>query len=94
MAFKYNSSLRYNFHIEISHLRRHLGFGMYFQTGNLIQFIKDSVMPIYIGGILGTNQLGFVNWSHVVATYGVLLIIPLSRIYLPVFSDLSREKIR
>ena len=72
-------------------VKKHFKFSFAFQLGSIINFAKDAIMPFYIGVYLGAYSLGLINWSHILATYAVMIIMPISRLYLPFLSKHSDD---
>jgi len=69
--------------------RTHLSFGLPYQGVAAVSLIKDSITPVFIGFLLGTQSVGYLSWASLVSTYPVLALFALQRIYLPVFARLQ-----
>ncbi len=73
-------------------VRRHLRFGLPYQGIGLVSLVKDSIAPVFVGLMLGTSQLGYINWASTVAVYPVVALAALQRIYLPAFSRMQEHR--
>ncbi|MCX7740669.1 MAG: oligosaccharide flippase family protein, partial [Meiothermus sp.] len=72
--------------------RKHLGFGLYLQGGQVISLIKDSITPIFVGFYLGTEAVGYITWAQMLASYPVWALMILQRLYMPAFARLQHER--
>lgn len=72
--------------------KRHFAYGMYFQGVGLIGFLKDAINPVLIGIVLGTSDVGLVNWAAMLASYVLLALNGFQRIYLPAFARLQEHR--
>ncbi|HLJ61979.1 MAG TPA: oligosaccharide flippase family protein [bacterium] len=70
-------------------VRTHLSFGLPYQGIAAVSLMKDSVTPVFIGLLLGTQSVGYISWASFVSTYPVLALFALQRMYLPVFARLQ-----
>jgi len=77
---------------EWSRTRDHLRFGTYFQGGQFISVVKDSITPVFVGLLLGAAQVGYISWAGMVATYPVFALMLLTRIYMPAFSRMQHHR--
>jgi|HubBroStandDraft_6_1064221.scaffolds.fasta_scaffold07872_4 O-antigen/teichoic acid export membrane protein len=71
--------------------RTHLGFGLFYQSSQIISMFKDSLTPLMIGYLVGVAGIGFISWSSMLASYSGTLLAVLQRLYLPAFSRLQHE---
>ena len=69
--------------------RRHLRFGLHFQSSQLISTLKDSITPVFVGLLLGVAAAGYLNWAVMVAAYPVLALMILQRLYMPAFARMQ-----
>ncbi len=74
--------------------RKHLVFGFYYQAGQIINLAKDTISPFFVGIVVGTAAVGYINWASSLANYPVISLMLLNRLYLPVFSKLAHEPTR
>jgi O-antigen/teichoic acid export membrane protein len=72
--------------------RKHLGFGLFYQSTQIISLVKDSLTPILIGYLVGVAGVGYIGWSGMLAAYPVLVLMVLQRVYLPTFSRLQHDR--
>lgn len=82
IRFKFNKSI-------IGH---HLKFGIPYQAGIFINLIKDSISPVIIGAVLGISSTGVVNMASTLASFPVLLLMVLNRLFFPAFSRAMDNK--
>ncbi len=68
---------------------RLLRFGLPYQGGAVVSFVKDAVNPLFLGLFVGAVVVGYVNWATQLISYPVLLVTLLSRLYFPAFARLS-----
>ncbi len=73
-------------------VRQHMGFGLSYQGIQVTSLLKDSITPVLIGTLLGTADVGYVTWAGIVATYPVLALFVLQRLYMPAFSRLQGHR--
>lgn len=65
------------------HLNRFLSFGVPFQVSAVYGTMSGAVAPVVVGGMLGVNALGLVNWAGGVAGLPRIISEIISRILLP-----------
>ena len=77
-------------------LKRHLRFGLALQTSQFVSLMKDSITPVFVGLYLGAARMGYVTWAITLAGYPTMILMPLQRLYLPLFARLqsNREELR
>ena len=80
--------LRFDFEL----IRKHVRFGLALQGANIVSAIKDSITPVFVGMYLGVAYVGYVTWANTLATYAVVALMPLQRLYLPFFSRLQEDR--
>lgn len=73
-------------------LRPILRFGIPFQAKNLISFFNGAITPIYAGGALGANALGFIQWAQTTAYFPLKLVSIMGRVTFPLYSRLADDK--
>lgn len=76
---------------SMAHVLPHLGFAFSFQGTQFISMLKDSILPVFVGLLLGTAAVGYVNWANVLAAYSLMALMIFQRIYLPAFARLQHE---
>jgi O-antigen/teichoic acid export membrane protein len=69
----------------------HLSFGFFYQSSQVISLVKDAVSPILVGVFAGTIAVGYISWANMLASYPVVMMMVLHRIYLPAFSRLQHD---
>lgn len=80
-------------HWDFKKLKMLLNFGLAYQGSSVVSLIKDSIMPLFIGLLLGINMLGLVNWALMIAAYPSLVLSLFQRLYFPVFSRIQNDKV-
>lgn len=74
-------------------LKGHLAFGLPYQGISFTSLIKDSFTPFLIGGLIGLQAVGYINWAQTVAAYPVMALMVLQRLYMPVFARLQQDRV-
>jgi O-antigen/teichoic acid export membrane protein len=74
--------------------RAHLKFGIFYQGIQLIALLTSSFTPFFIGLLLGTKSVGYINWAQMVSGYAVIGLMMLQRVYLPALSRFVEQVIR
>lgn len=69
-----------------------LRFGLMLQGGSLVNLSKDAIVPIFIGLLAGPSAVGLVGWAGMIAAYPILALMPLGRLYFPVFARLQADR--
>ncbi|WP_158531642.1 MULTISPECIES: oligosaccharide flippase family protein [unclassified Meiothermus] len=76
-----------------SRARKHLGFGLFLQGGQVVSLIKDSITPVFVGLYLGAGSVGYINWAQMVANYSVMTLMVFQRLYMPLFARLQHDRV-
>lgn len=71
------------FSLTLARLKRFLSFGVPFQVSTVYGTMSGAVAPVVVGGMLGVNALGLVNWAGGVAGLPRVISEIISRIVLP-----------
>jgi len=82
--------LRLNFNRVL--IRKHLKFGLPYQAGNFVNILKDSISAIVIGLIIGAASTGMINMASTIATFPIMLMSILSRLFFPAFARTVNDK--
>ena len=77
---------------DLGWVKQHLHFSLPFQGISLANLAKDSINPILVGTLLGTAQVGYINWAQMVAAFIVLGLGVLQRVFLPSFARLQNSR--
>lgn len=83
--------------INFKILRKLLSFGVPFQASSFLALIKDDLLTLYLGKVLGFQTLGYIGWAKKWAESPIRIIMDsLSRVLFPLFSRFqsSAEKLR
>ncbi len=86
------SPWRLRWHWDWQRARVHMKFGIFYQGVQLIGLATSSFTPFFIGLLLGTAAVGYINWAQMVSGYAVAGLMVLQRVYLPAFSRLQVER--
>jgi O-antigen/teichoic acid export membrane protein len=78
---------------KFSTLFRHLQFGAALQAGQFVGMLKDSISPLFVGVFLGATEVGYVTWATSLTAYAVWVLMPLQRLYLPLFARFGDDAI-
>ena len=68
--------------------RRYLAFGLPYQGVHLVTVIRTSVVPVFVGLLLGGAAVGRLEWAAMVAGFPLTGLILLQRLYVGTFSRL------
>ena len=72
-------------------IREHLSFGLSYQGIYVMSLLKDSITPVFVGLLIGTDSVGYLTWAGMLAAYPVLALTVLQRLYMPAFARLQRH---
>lgn len=92
IAIQFVSPWRYRWQWSWPRLRGHLRFGIPYQGISVVSLIKDSITPVLVGLLIGTAQVGFINWAQMVSAYALMALMAFQRIYLPMFARLQDDR--
>ncbi len=79
------------FECDFPVLRKHLHYGVALQTGQFVGILKDSISPLFVGVLLGPADVGYITWASGLAAYSVWVLMPMQRLYLPLFARLQHD---
>jgi PST family polysaccharide transporter len=71
--------------------RAFLRIGLPLQGSLLVNQLRDSITPIFIGIAVGAATVGRVQWAQTLATGPLWASMVLSRVYLPTFARVQRD---
>ncbi len=77
--------------LDVDRVRSHLGFGIPYQASAVASLAKWSITPVFVGLWLGPTDVGYIYWAQTVATYAVVGLMILQRLYLPLFARLQDQ---
>ncbi len=81
--------------INIEALKHLLSFGVPFQMSSFLALLKDDLLILYLGKVLGFQGVGYIGWAKKWAESPIRIIMDsLSRILFPLFSRFQKEKNR
>jgi O-antigen/teichoic acid export membrane protein len=70
-------------------VRERLRFGLSYQGALVVNLLKDTINPIFVGIFVGAAAAGYINWATMVANYPLIAVMVLQRLYMPVFARLA-----
>jgi len=82
--------LRLNFNRAL--IKKHLAFGLPYQAGSFVNILKDSISAIVIGLIIGAASTGMINMASTIATFPIMLMAILGRLFFPAFARTVNDK--
>jgi len=81
--------------IDIKALKKLLSFGVPFQMSSFLALVKDDLLTLYLGKVLGFQGVGYIGWAKKWAESPIRIIMDsLSRVLFPLFSRFQKEKDR
>jgi len=69
----------------------HWRFALPYQANGFVYLIRDGLAPIFLGMLLGSAEVGRLNWSLMLATFAAAGLLVLQRLYFPLFADAARR---
>ena len=75
-----------------SRVKPRLGFGMSFQGASLLTLLRDAMLPVYVGALLGEAVVGGLFWARMLAAYPLIVVYMLQRLLLPLFARLQGHR--
>jgi O-antigen/teichoic acid export membrane protein len=80
-----------HFGIDRGCLRRLVSFGAMFQAQTAINYVKDSMTPLFVGAVIGATAVGYLNWAYTLAAIPLLIAYPLSDVTFPLFARARQD---
>jgi len=78
--------------IRYSSLKKLLSFGLPFQISSFLALVKDDLLTLYLGKVLGFQTLGYIGWAKKWAESPIRIIMDsLSRVLFPLFSKFQSD---
>lgn len=70
-----------------------LRYGIPFQSNSFLALIKDDLLIIYLGSVIGLTNLGFVSFAKKYAEFAIRLVMDnINRVAFPLFSGFQTQK--
>ena len=83
----YISPWKMKLKIDFSILKKLLSFGIPFQASSFMALLKDDLLTLYLGKVLGFQALGYIGWAKKWAESPIRIIMDsISRVLFPLFS--------
>lgn len=81
------------FTFSINSAKSLLRYGIPFQGNSFLALVKDDLLIIYLGGILGFKNLGYVTFGKKYAEFSIRIITDsMNRVAFPLFARFQKEK--
>jgi len=77
---------RYRLTPRLNRIRAIVQFGMLQQLNSVLMFVRDALSITFIGSVLGTASVGYLNFGIKVNNYPLLPLSMVNRIMFPLFS--------
>lgn len=79
---------------SVSSAKELLSYGLPYQGSSIVALIKDDLLVIYLGGILGFTNLGYVMFGKKYAEFSIRIIMDnINRVAFPIFAQYQKSKI-
>ncbi len=75
-------------HWDTNQLAENLAFSVPFQGSAFVSIAKDGITPILAGILTTVEDVGFLTWASMFASFSILALMIVQRIYLPTFARL------
>ncbi|GFE60322.1 oligosaccharide flippase family protein [Geobacter sp. AOG2] len=85
------SSWRPSFHYRFESVKGLVRFGLPYQGNQILNFIKDSVTPLFVGVYAGAAAVGYLRWACNFAFVPLVLSETFGRVAFPAFSKLQDD---
>ena len=77
-----------------SSARALLSYGVPFQGNSFLALVKDDLMIIYLGAVIGFEKLSIVTFAKKYAEFSIRLIMDnINRVAFPVYSQFQNNKV-
>jgi O-antigen/teichoic acid export membrane protein len=77
---------------RLESVRGLMRFGLPFQGNNLLNFVKEGVTPLLVGGISGAAGVGYVTWARSFAFTPLFVSESFGRVAFPAFSLIRDDR--
>ncbi len=71
----------------------HWRFALPYQANGLLNLARDGLSPLFLGVLLGSAEVGRLNWALMLATFAASGLLVLQRMYFPLFAAATRDGI-
>lgn len=80
------------FEVSLQSAKSLLKYGIPFQGNSFIALVKDDLLIMYLGGVIGFKNLGYVTFAKKYAEFSIRLIIDnINRVAFPLFSKFQKD---
>ncbi len=76
---------------EFGSVRHLLKFGIAFQGGNAVGFLNTGVTPLLVGGRLGADAFGTIQFAETTGFFPSVIVLVVRRVYFPFLSRLQGD---
>lgn len=81
--------------IDRNSYKKLISFGLPFQGSSLLALVKDDLLTLYLGKVLGFTGLGYIGWAKKWAESPIRIIMDsISRVLFPLFSRFQNDRSR
>lgn len=89
------SPWKISFGIDKKSYKKLISFGLPFQASSLLALVKDDLLTLYLGKVVGFTGLGYIGWAKKWAESPIRIIMDsISRVLFPLFSKFQTDKPR
>jgi O-antigen/teichoic acid export membrane protein len=89
------SPWKISFGIDKISYKKLISFGLPFQASSLLALVKDDLLTLYLGKVVGFTGLGYIGWAKKWAESPIRIIMDsISRVLFPLFSKFQTDKPR
>ena len=72
-------------------VKPHWRFAIPYQANGFVYLVRDGLAPVFLGMLLGSAEVGRLNWALMLATFAAAGLLVLQRLYFPLFADAARS---
>ncbi len=87
------SPWKISFGIDRASFNKLISFGLPFQGSSLLALVKDDLLTLYLGRVVGFTGLGYIGWAKKWAESPIRIIMDsISRVLFPLFSKFQTDR--
>ena len=86
------SSWRPLFCLDFKSIKNLIHFGFPYQLTNILNFIKDTVTPLFVGSYSGASAVGYINWAKSFAFAPLMFTQSYDKVAFPAFSRIQENR--
>ena len=77
--------------VDRSSMRAMLAYGLPYQLNGIVNWMKDSFIPMFVALVAGAKAAGFIIWAAGLATNALFLLPIVQRVAFPAFARLQHD---